>query len=127
MLKVNFPFKIDDEISTTNIKTYIERKENIISFSLEYKMNLKIENSTCISIQKYNESYIYIFEFSDINNAIEFENIKECTVENSSTFSNPLEIEKEIINYAENYINQKNNRKIKKKLVEDDDGFKRYI
>ncbi|KAK6090527.1 hypothetical protein P3W45_000624 [Vairimorpha bombi] len=127
MLKIHFPFTIDNKPSSIEVKTHIERKENIISFSLEYKIAVRIEKSTCLSVQKHNDSFVYVFEFKDINDAMDFENTKECFVDNSTTFSDPLEIENEIVNYAQVYMNQSGNKKVKKKLVEDENGFKKYI
>lgn len=128
MLKLHFPFTVDAQKKSTEVKTHIERMENVISFSLEYKMNITIEKGKCLSIQKQDEGYVYVFEFENINDAIDFEEKKECKVSTSSFFSDPAEIEKEIVEYAEVYINTGGiKKKQRKTLVEDENGFKKYI
>ncbi|WUR02979.1 uncharacterized protein VNE69_03192 [Vairimorpha necatrix] len=128
MLKINFPFLINEFNTSLKVKTNLERKENLVTFSLEYKMIIKINNSKCISIQKCGDVYVYVFEFEKINDAIDFIEIKECEVTSSSFFSDPKEIEQENVEYAEIYVNSGGaKKKQKKRLVEDENGFQRYI
>lgn len=128
MLKLHFNFTVDKENTSTEVKTFIERKENIVSFSLEYKMKIIVDKGKCISVQKCDKGYIYVFEFGNINDAIFFEENKECKVISSSFFCDPKDIEKDIVNYAEHYINTKGiKKKQRKRLIEDENGFKRYI
>lgn len=128
MLTLNFNFTIDDKPQILQINTMIERKENIVSFALEYKLEIFIENAKCISLEKIKNGFVYVYQFEDINNAIDFEQNSECLVLNSSNFKNPNELEKEIVEYAEAYMKETSNKKkIKKKLVEDSNGFMRYV
>lgn len=128
MLTLNFNFTIDNHPQLLHINTLIERKENIISFALEYKFEIIIENSVCISIQKNEKGFVYVFEFEDMNDAINFEQNSKCTVLNSTNFKKPSELEAEIVEYAEVYLKQDGcKKKLRKKLIEDKNGFKRYI
>lgn len=128
MLTLEFNFTIDEKPQILQISTLVERKENVASFALEYKFALKIENSICTSIQKNLNGYVYVFEFADINDAIDFEQNPRCLVLNSTNFKNPSELEAEIVEYAEMYLKQGGNKKkLRKKLVEDKDGFKKYV
>ncbi|EOB11660.1 hypothetical protein NBO_947g0002 [Nosema bombycis CQ1] len=71
-LVLNFPFKIN-KIKTQHIyKTKIERKENLISFALNWRYPITIEGATCLSISNENDLFLYVFKLEDINKAIDF-------------------------------------------------------
>lgn len=121
---LKFPFKINNMVQEEEIKTQIERKENAISFSLPFRINLSASHATLKSLEKYEDNYIYVFIFKDLNTAKTF---VESPVFNAQYDSQKTveELEKEADDFMIEYENIEK-RAQKKIKVYDEDGFYEY-
>lgn len=67
-----FPFTIAGKQRTNVIQAEIERNLAIVSFALPYNYDIQLVSAELISKKKYKESWVYVFEFDELDKGIEF-------------------------------------------------------
>ncbi|KAL0266167.1 UNVERIFIED_CONTAM: hypothetical protein PYX00_011884 [Menopon gallinae] len=120
-----FPFSIEGVEKECPISTTIERKENIVSLSLPFDLNLSVRDATLKLKKSHGKSFIYVFSFSGLSAAKAFvENPAVCVGEERETDCGALE--EEMNRFMAEY--ESCERKVVKKVkVYDEDGFYEYI
>ncbi|KAG0438779.1 hypothetical protein DMUE_2880 [Dictyocoela muelleri] len=109
-MNIVFPHTLNGEQVKLKKETEIVRKENLISFSLPIKVNIK---NNLKSRRKINSNYIYVLEFQNINEALVFCKNPEIEVIPESE-KDVYVLESEMNKLMEEYEKREKNLKIKK-------------
>lgn len=121
---MKFPFVFGSDERTNVVKTQIERKLAIISFSLLYDLHVSIPGGVLMDKRRGDGCTIYTFEMESLNRAIEWLKDAHVFVEYASRGGNCDELEQEMDDFMACY--EEKERNSKKRLVVDSEGFKFY-
>ncbi|KAF7683943.1 hypothetical protein TCON_0854 [Astathelohania contejeani] len=123
-LKLVFPFEINNEQCISTIKTKIKMTRNIISFSLPFNATLECMDAILSSIEKYENSYIYVLTFTGINQAKRFMENPMVSMVQELGYPDLSVVEREMERMMDD-CKRKSKRKSKKKVV-DEEGWITY-
>jgi hypothetical protein len=121
-VKIVFPFQIENEEMSYRIETEIERKESMVSFSLPYKMVLRVATGSVLTIKDNKRSFVYVIEFDELSGAIDFSEdpcvhaIEEVETKDVNTLSD--EMTKFMVEYE-----KAEGKDAKKRKYVDEEGF----
>jgi hypothetical protein len=128
-LKIEFPYKIDGEHVETEFRTVVERKEDVVSFMLDYDLNVLIDGAELKSKEQSEERFIYVYKFGDLDSAIAFtEEPVARAVADRETDVEALEREMDEFMAAYEMGESKRKRtKSRKVVITGEDGFMKYV
>lgn len=122
---LRFPFSIEGVEQECPIATTVERKENIVSLSLPFDLNLSVRDGTLKLKKPHGKSFIYVFSFLGLSDAKAFvENPAVCVGEECETDCAVLE--EEMNRFMAEYESCES-KVVKKVKMYDEDGFYEYI
>jgi hypothetical protein len=129
-LRIRFPFKINDRDVETDFKMAVERREDIVSFGLEYDLRIRVEGAELKSREENEGKFIYVYKFRDLDSAMAF--MEEPVAEALDEQEDPdIEgLEREMDEFMAAYeLGESKKRKMKGKrtMVTDEDGFMKYV
>lgn len=127
-LEVEFPFKIKGVRPRIRMDARVSRKEDLVSFSIEYDIDLAIDNAELKSKEDAGKEFLYVYKFADLDGAVEF---MESGRVRALQGGKPLDVEKverEMDAFMEKYeAGERELKKKKKTLVVGEDGFMKYV
>lgn len=115
-MNILFPHTLNDEKVVIKFENEIVRKENMISFSLPVKLNIK---NNLVSRRKNGSNYIYVLGFESVNDALNFQKNPEIEVVAEGE-KDVFVLESEMNRFMEKY--EENEKKDENKKG----GFKNY-
>ncbi|KAI5176147.1 hypothetical protein PAEPH01_2246 [Pancytospora epiphaga] len=124
-LKLVFPFSVEGMSSEALIDVPLERNLSLISFALQYDLSLTIQNAELIKKSYKAANTIYVFEFENLDQALEWMENPSAYVVYGSRNCNVEVLEKEMNEYMQTYETKEKGLR-KRKIVEDEDGFMHY-
>lgn len=122
---LKFPFTIDGADRISHFETSIERVQSHISFALPFDLDLHVSNATLLSKEFDKGWTVYVFEFADLDSAIEWTVEREVEVEPRPKNGDLHRIQKEMDDFMLSY-EEGERRKKKKRMMVDDEGFTYY-
>lgn len=125
-ITLKFPFIIDNEERTSILQTNIEHSQGVICFTLPFQLTVTIPSAIIMKREQKEKSYLYIFEFNSLNDALKWLKTRMLYVEQTSKSGDVYSIQKEMDEFMREY-DEKNTRKKKKVKITDDDGFTSYV
>ena len=114
VLTLKFPFSIDNQERETLIETVIERTQSVISFCLPYSYEITITNANFLKKLNNENSYIYVFEFFELEDAKNWILEPVAFVEFPNRNGNVKELEQEMNEFMEKYESFENKAKKKR-------------
>lgn len=120
---LHFPFTIAGESRISEMQTEVERKQRIVSFCLPHDISLTIPDAVLISEEWTGKLKFFVFEFEELDQAIEWMGEMSTYVEQKSSKGDVTALEKEMDDFMRNY--EEKEKKKRKKMV-DEDGFTYY-
>lgn len=128
-IKIVFPFTIQGMRPEVSMASAVERKEDLVSFSLEYSLDLAVENAELMSREESNGLVIYVYKFADLNAAMSFMNTRTVHGVQSRETPDVDRIEQEMDAFMKRYeAGEKTFSRAKKKaVVTGEDGFMKYV
>lgn len=125
-IRARFPFTIEGSHPEIDIVVEIDRKEDLVSFSLRYDIDVEIENAKIRSKREINGYFIYCYKFIDMNAAIDFMRNKSVKAVQQRRLPDVDAIEEEMNAFMGKYESGESRSK-RKKLVIGPDGFGKYV
>lgn len=122
-LNLKFPFTVGGAERISKVQIKAERSMAIVSFSLPFSIQLGVPNARQASLEKRGDKFIYVFEFEDVDAAVEWMSSKNATVEKRSRSDNVNILQREMDEFMLAYESKE--KKKRRKLV-DEDGFEYY-
>lgn len=119
-IKLRFPFSIGNKEIESAVETQIERKNSFISFSIPFKLELTIPRA----INRTEKNSVYVFEFEELDDCLEWMNDKEVFVEQRRMNEDVHLLQKEMDEFMMSY--EEREKKKKKRKMVDEDGFTYY-
>lgn len=128
-LRIVFPFTVGGVRPEVNVRTMVERKEDLISFGLEYDINVSVEDAELKSREEVDGSFIYVYKFNDLNVAINFMDTKTVYAVQDRRLVDVDVLEREMDMFMERYEagEKRCKKKTRKTVVTGEDGFMRYV
>ncbi|ADM12287.1 uncharacterized protein Eint_091590 [Encephalitozoon intestinalis ATCC 50506] len=127
VLEVEFPFRIGRRHPKLKVDVTMERKEDLVSFDMEYDMDLAIDNAEPKSKERAGGRFIHVYKFVDLDSAMEFMESRKAKALPPKGLLDVERVEKEMDLFMERY--EAGERKVKKKkktIVVSEDGFMKY-
>lgn len=121
---LNFPFVVDGKEMKSTVKTLLERKLAVISFSLPFDLDISINAGTLLDKTRRDELIVYTFEMESLDSALEWLDSKELEVGFGLRNGDCNSLEKEMDDFMSSYGEKE--RKTKKRLVIDSEGYRYY-
>lgn len=130
-IEILMPYTISSKPVTLQVPCLFERKEDLVSFALDYNIDLNIEGAQLVSKTEKEFQCLYVFRFGTMNEAIEFITTKRITHAYQSREQRSVKnIEKEMnamMRKFEEGERAMSKSKRQKKLVKTEDGFMKYV
>lgn len=127
ILEVEFPFRIGEIHPRLKMEVEMKRKEDLVSFSMEYDMDLAIDNAELKSKEEIRGQFIYAYKFGDLDSAMEFMENSQAKALASERLLDVEKVEKEMDLFMEKYeAGEKRSKKKKRAIVVGEDGFMKY-
>lgn len=122
---LKFPFTIDGADRASHFETTIERIQNHISFALPFDLDLQIDNAV-LQNKEFDKGWVvYVFEFTDLDSAIEWVAERHAAVELKPKNGDLHKIQKKMDDFMLLY-EEGERKKRKKRMMIDDEGFTYY-
>lgn len=123
-LKLVFPFYIGGQERVTCLETPVERTLACASFALPYDLNVDIPGARLVRRSYEGASSVYVFEFASLDTALAWMDDGTVHVEYGNRSGDLKKIENEMNAFMEGYESRE--RKSKRRMVKDEDGFVHY-
>lgn len=125
-IKLIFSFTVDGEERISDIEANIEHSQGIVCFSLPFNLDLSIPEAILVSKEPKESSFVYAFEFSSYNEALDWLEHKKIHVEQKSKTGDVYILQKEMDAFMEEYESRERNKRKRTKIV-DEEGFSYYL
>ncbi|KMV65338.1 hypothetical protein M970_091580 [Encephalitozoon cuniculi EcunIII-L] len=106
----------------------MERKEDLVSFSMKYDMDLVVDDAELKSKEEVRGEFVYVYRFVDLDTAIEFMESRCARAVVGERLLDVEKVEKEMDLFMEKYeAGERRLKKKKKTIVVGEDGFMKYV
>lgn len=120
-LRLKFPFTVGGRERVADVETSVERSLALVSFALPFRIQLRIPGAEQASMSRVADTFVYVFEFETVDEAVEWMEHKVAEVEQVRG-NNVTALQKEMDRLMLEYEGR---GKKKVKLI-DEDGFEYY-
>ncbi|CAD27130.1 hypothetical protein [Encephalitozoon cuniculi GB-M1] len=128
ILEVEFPFRIGKAHPKLKMDVAMERKEDLVSFSMKYDMDLVVDDAELKSKEEVRGEFVYVYRFVDLDTAIEFMESRCARAVVGERLLDVEKVEKEMDLFMEKYeAGERRLKKKKKTIVVGEDGFMKYV
>ncbi|AFM99053.2 hypothetical protein EHEL_091590 [Encephalitozoon hellem ATCC 50504] len=127
ILEVEFPFRIDETHPRLKMEVAMERKEDLVSFSIEYDMDLAIDNAELKSKEEVRGRFMYVYKFVNLDSAMEFMENSQAKALEAKRLLDVEKVEREMDSFMERYEAGEKRSKKKRTIVVGEDGFMKYV
>ncbi|AFN83773.1 hypothetical protein EROM_091570 [Encephalitozoon romaleae SJ-2008] len=128
ILEIEFPFRIGETHPRLKMEVEMKRKEDLVSFCMEYDMDLVIDNAELKSKEEIRGQFVYAYKFGDLDSAIEFMENSQAKALATRGLLDVEKVEKEMDLFMEKYeTGEKRSKKKKRAIVVGEDGFMKYV
>eukprot|EP00867_Encephalitozoon_hellem_P001426 XP_003888034.1 hypothetical protein EHEL_091590 [Encephalitozoon hellem ATCC 50504] len=105
----------------------MERKEDLVSFSIEYDMDLAIDNAELKSKEEVRGRFMYVYKFVNLDSAMEFMENSQAKALEAKRLLDVEKVEREMDSFMERYEAGEKRSKKKRTIVVGEDGFMKYV